>query len=198
MPAKPLHMCRLCGEPCPGRRSSWCSDECMDAYFTATDSNWLRRKVFERDKGICAICGIDAEALQNRLNYMHYEQRTEAFAVLRENGFNVPGYGTSSCGSLWEADHLEPLDEGGSWELSNIQTLCTPHHKEKTAEQAARRGRQQRLIGKKWRRTQEMLRLSQGVGDDDDGRCQRDDRRVGGAEGQISEIRDTLVWITRR
>lgn len=162
MPPKPPYLCRLCGEPCPGRRSSWCSDECMDAYYTATDAGWLRRKVLKRDKGICAACGIDAEALGNRLDYMHHEQRTEAFKVLRENGFNVPSYGTYSCSSLWEADHVEALDEGGSRELSNVQTLCHPCHKEKTAEQASRRGKQQRLIGRKWRRTQEMLRLSQG------------------------------------
>lgn len=165
MPPKPPYRCRLCDEPCSGRRSSWCSDKCLVAYSLATSSSFLRQATYERDKGICNSCGIDAEALQTRLNLMHYEQRGEAFSVLRENGFNAPMFSrrTSSCGSLWDADHVEPMDEGGSWELSNVQTLCHPCHKEKTAEQAARRGKQQRLIGKKWRRTQEMLRLSQGV-----------------------------------
>lgn len=161
MPEKLRPICRLCGEPCPGRRYSWCSDECVDAYLLVSDSAALRRATFARDKGICAVCGVDCAALQERLDAMGYEQRGEAFVVLRENGFNVPTFRTDFCGSLWEAHHAEALDEGGSWELSNVQTLCSPHHKEKTAEQAGRRARQIRLIGKKWRRTQEMFRLSQ-------------------------------------
>lgn len=162
MPEKLRPICRLCGEPCPGRRYSWCSDECVDAYNLVSSSAALRQATFARDRGICAVCGNDCDALQKRVNAMAYEQRGEAFVVLRENGFNVPLCRTSSCGSLWEADHVEPIDEGGSWEMRNVQTLCTPHHKEKTAEQAGRRARQLRLIGKKWRQTQKMLRLSQG------------------------------------
>lgn len=155
MPPKPPFLCRLCDGPCPGRRSSWCSDECMGAYSMATDSAWLRGKVEQRDKGVCAACGMDTIALEQRLARMDHTQRRQAHVVLMKNGFNV------GWTALWDADHIEPLDEGGSWELENVQTLCHPCHKEKTAEQASRRGRQQRLIGKKWRRTQEMLRLSE-------------------------------------
>lgn len=162
MPSNPPNICRLCGEPCPGRRYSWCSDEHLDAYNLISSSAALRQATFARDKGICAVCGVDCDGLQKRVDAMGYEQRGEAFAVLRENGFDVPTCRTSFCGSLWQADHVEPLDEGGSWALSNIQTLCTSHHKEKTAEQANRRARQLRLIGKKWRQTQKMLRLSHG------------------------------------
>lgn len=158
MPPKPPFLCRLCEEPCPARRSSWCSDECFDAYSLATDSAWLRGKVEKRDKGICAACGLDTIALERRIARMTHEQRRQAHMVLKENGFNVGGWKQS----LYDVHHVEPLDEGGSWELSNVVTLCHPDHKEKTAEQAMRRGKQQRLIGRKWRRTQEMLRLSQG------------------------------------
>lgn len=159
MPSNPPNICRLCGEPCPGRRYSWCSDECVDAYNLISSSAALRQATFARDKGICAICGVDCDALQKRVDAMGYEQRGAAFAVLRENGSNVPTCRTSFCGSLWESHHVEPVDEGGSWELSNVQTLCHPCHKEKTAKQAGRRGKQQKLIFKARRRTPEFLRL---------------------------------------
>ena len=120
MPPKPPFLCRLCDEPCPPRRSSWCSDECMEAYYTATDSNWLRNKVERRDSGVCAACGLDTVDLERRVTRMDREQRHEAKKVLKENGFNVNGWTIT----LWDADHIEPLDEGGSWELSNVQTLC--------------------------------------------------------------------------
>lgn len=155
MPPKPPFLCRLCDGPCPPRRSSWCSDECMGAYFLATDSAWLRKQVEKRDKGICAACGMDTIALNRRLSQMDHMQMRHSHVILIKNGFNVGGWKQT----LWDADHIEPVDEGGSWELSNVQTLCHPCHKEKTAEQAGRRGKQQKLIFKALRRTPEFLRL---------------------------------------
>lgn len=43
--------------------------------------------------------------------------------------------------SLWACDHTIPRWEGGKDELSNLQTLCLPCHKKKTAEEADRRAR---------------------------------------------------------
>lgn len=39
----------------------------------------------------------------------------------------------------WDADHIDPLIDGGSFELSNLQTLCGPCHKAKTAREAGER-----------------------------------------------------------
>lgn len=147
-------ICRLCSEPCPGRRYNWCSDECMESYFLATDSTWLRRKVERRDRGVCAACGLDCVALDRLVEQMEPMQRLGAKKVLRKNGFDV-----SWC-SMWNADHIESLDEGGSWELTNVQTLCTPCHKRKTAAQASRRAKQGKLIGRPTRMwTPEMVAL---------------------------------------
>ncbi|MBW2274640.1 MAG: HNH endonuclease [Deltaproteobacteria bacterium] len=38
--------------------------------------------------------------------------------------------------SLWELDHIVPLIDGGSHDLENLQTLCTPCHVKKTSEEA--------------------------------------------------------------
>lgn len=65
------------------------------------------------------------------------------------------------CGrvTLWDADHITPLDEGGSWHPDNAQTLCQPCHKKKTAEQAARKATRRRILGRKHIQTERQRRL---------------------------------------
>jgi 5-methylcytosine-specific restriction endonuclease McrA len=46
-----------------------------------------------------------------------------------------------------EVDHVVPLWEGGKDDPSNFQSLCRPHHKAKSAEEAARRGGGSRSLG---------------------------------------------------
>lgn len=60
--------------------------------------------------------------------------------ALRERGF-VPRR------SLWEVDHIVPLIDGGSHAIENLQTLCTPCHKQKTAAEATARAARPREAG---------------------------------------------------
>ena len=165
LPAKTRPRCRLCDEEVPKGRQSWCGEECLDAYYMVTSGSYVRAKVFERDGGVCANedCRLDCNALEKRLNALQwkrepgsYEAYKQACAMIREHGFDYgPGY--YGRVTLWDADHITPLAEGGSWELSNLQTLCQPCHKEKTAEQAGRKAKQKRMLGRKHRDTQKML-----------------------------------------
>jgi len=42
--------------------------------------------------------------------------------------------------SYWDMDHIKPVEQGGGLcGLDNLQTLCQPCHKAKTARQAAER-----------------------------------------------------------
>ncbi|HKY51662.1 MAG TPA: HNH endonuclease [Candidatus Limnocylindria bacterium] len=51
--------CSWCGREVPKPRRSWCSDECV-AEFWDRDSNTIRSRVLQRDKGKpCAICGAE-------------------------------------------------------------------------------------------------------------------------------------------
>lgn len=139
----PRGTCRWCGDkilyasgPKEGkldRRRRW-HPECVDAY-EASDPREARRKVRKRDRGHCARCGLDTYALRRSLR-----GRGRARA-LRARGF-IPRR------SLWELDHIEPLIDGGSHDLSNLQTLCTPCHKLKTAEEARSRATQRALVEK--------------------------------------------------
>jgi hypothetical protein len=57
----------------------------------------------------------------------------------------------ASCRALlqpgWHADHIQPLADGGSNGLENIQPLCAPCHTLKTARENSARGRRGPLTG---------------------------------------------------
>ncbi len=132
----PRGTCRWCGEAIvhaegdrkgePNLRRRW-HPECVEAY-NATDPREARRVVRKRDRGICAHCALDTNALKREVRGKGRTQK------LRERGF-VPRR------SLWELDHIVPLIDGGTHALENLQTLCTPCHKTKTADEARLRAR---------------------------------------------------------
>lgn len=55
-----------CGRP-PGKgRRTWHSQECVDRWMTANSSQYVRNKLFERDKGVCAMCGVNSIRAESR------------------------------------------------------------------------------------------------------------------------------------
>ena len=53
--------CCWCGSsPLPKGRQSWCSDRCVNDYLLVSSPSHIRKAVYRRDKGICAICGVNA------------------------------------------------------------------------------------------------------------------------------------------
>jgi hypothetical protein len=61
------YLCRLCKKPCPSGERQWCSEECLRTYLTISDGNYVRAKLFERDRGVCALCGVDAARMDAAL-----------------------------------------------------------------------------------------------------------------------------------
>lgn len=130
----PRGTCRWCGEAIvyavgpkhgdPDLRRRW-HPECSEIY-DATDPREARRRVRKRDRGVCAECGVDTYLVRRAVRGRGMTRK------LRERGF-VPRR------SLWELDHIVPLIDGGSHDVSNLQTLCTPCHKRKTAREARER-----------------------------------------------------------
>jgi len=50
-------------------------------------------------------------------------------------------------GSLWEADHVKEITDGGDpFEVDNMQTLCVPCHRAKTAHSCRLRAQKRRGI----------------------------------------------------
>jgi 5-methylcytosine-specific restriction protein A len=119
-------LCRWCSnEVLAKSRRTFCSEDCVHAWRLRTDPAYLREKVFERDKGVCAQCVVDTVALRRDMRKLDYAARRQFLKQwrLREG----------SRKSLWDADHVVPVAEGGGQcYLSNMRTLCLLCHRQAT------------------------------------------------------------------
>lgn len=116
--ASPKGTCRWCGKSVAFPLRNW-HPECASAYNLAVNSGTQRAIVYARDKGVCKKCGVPVK--------------------------------------MWQADHIVPLhsippsqidDYPGVlrfWCADNLQTLCYPHHNEKTAQEATQRAKVKRI-----------------------------------------------------
>jgi 5-methylcytosine-specific restriction endonuclease McrA len=95
-----------------------------------SDPGYIREKVLERDRGVCAGCGVDCLAAERHLKRLRGAARLKAFLE----------WGAGSRKSLWDADHIIPVIEGGGeCDLENIRTLCLKCHRAATAQLRRRR-----------------------------------------------------------
>ena len=156
------NVCRYCHGKVPRPRIYWCSATCVDAAYLRCDPTTQRRKVEERDHGVCALCRLDTASIQAAYDTVERDIRR------RDAGSNGWRHWVSSGGQqalrdaqrrfvdlriqgghghLWEMDHIVPVVEGGDEiedVMSNLRTLCIPCHRGETAELAARRARLRR------------------------------------------------------
>jgi len=127
---------------------------------------YARARVFARDGGVCALCGIDA----HRLTYgvgpearpeIQHRGRTDTGGETLTREIWLPhlsranlrllcqshGLRPSPAVSTWEADHITPVVEGGGEaDLSNLRTLCWLCHRGETAALAKRRASRRRIL----------------------------------------------------
>lgn len=144
--------CRQCGEEVPQGRRAWCSQKCVDEHRIRTDAGYVRLLLFRRDKGVCALCGLDTVAAhvawqQSRPDYTKEPYKanpsgyTLAFRAWEEKGRPL-GFIRSDSRNSWDADHIVPVCEGGGeCGIDNFRTLCCPCHKQVSAELTARRAK---------------------------------------------------------
>lgn len=168
-------LCRRCGTEVPAGRRTFCSTACVDEWSIRTNPGYARRKVKERDHGVCAACGIDCEAIRSELNalrarewsarygqpiapseqssywalsqrkqqeqwdrYPAFETRCDELGLSKRRRHNLNK-------SLWEADHITPVVEGGGeCGLDNLRTLCWRCHAAETKALAGRRAKARR------------------------------------------------------
>ena len=120
-------LCRWCALEVPKGRRTFCSEWCVHEWKLRTDPGYLRDKVRARDKGICAICQADTLGAWLRIKKARGDRRLQ---FLGEWGLT-----RMSRSSLWDADHIVPVAEGGGeCDLSNIRTLCLKCHRAATSE----------------------------------------------------------------
>jgi len=105
--------------------------QCQRDAYALTYRDAAAARVLRRDKGICADCGIDTFALRDAMRDLglleHYfpfqhSPRKHLARELAKRGFK-------SGGALWHMHHVRPVAKGGSYELSNLVTLCLRCHK---------------------------------------------------------------------
>ena len=104
-----------------------------------TSPSYLRRAVFQRDLGICAMCGTDTVALKQEFREFSRQLKkgddwygvyfTEKAAWMKARGIPIGRMSTD----WWDADHIVPVIEGGGETgLYNFRTLCIPCHRSET------------------------------------------------------------------
>jgi 5-methylcytosine-specific restriction enzyme A len=115
-------LCRWCGAEVPRPRRSFCSESCVDAWRLRTSPGYLRGRVYARDKGVCARCTVDTVAALRLLRRARGDRRRELLAIW--------GLTALTRKSLWDADHIVPVVEGGGeCDLGNLRTLCIHCHR---------------------------------------------------------------------
>lgn len=122
-------LCRWCNLEVPAGRLTFCSDWCVEEWRLRTNPGHLRERVLERDRGICAVCGVDCLAEWRHIKRLRGAARSKVLAAWGLNGRK----------SLWDADHIVPVAEGGGeCDLANMRTLCLKCHRSHTAMLRAR------------------------------------------------------------
>lgn len=120
-------LCRWCSLEVPRGRYTFCSEFCVHDWKLRTQPAYLREMVFERDRGVCASCLVDTLAEARKLRFARGSKRSELLAQW--------GLRRKSRKSLWDADHILPVVEGGGeCDLANIRTLCLRCHRLATIE----------------------------------------------------------------
>jgi len=124
-------LCAWCDAPLTGRRKRWCSDPCgiSAGWAFAGPRGWVSEVLAPK----CRRCGIDLALL--RLARHRADRKGGATAAAMRSILRKGGYDPTR--SLWDADHILALALGGENRPENLQRLCTPCHKAKTAEDAA-------------------------------------------------------------
>ena len=117
-----------------GRRRTFCSDACVHEWRLRSSTSYLRDCVLDRDRGICALCGLDTVRLRQKVMRLPFADRMRELKRMLDAGLVH-----RRRKSWWEADHILPVVEGGDSNLDNLRTLCIPCHRGLTRALAARR-----------------------------------------------------------
>ncbi len=118
-------LCRWCAIEVPPRRQTFCSEWCVHEWRLRSNPGYLRDQVLLRDKGVCALCRVDAVHAHHVLRKARGARKLELLARWGLTRLNRR--------SLWDADHILPVAEGGGeCDLANIRTLCLKCHRVET------------------------------------------------------------------
>ena len=134
-----LAQCRQCSQEVQPPRKTFCCQKCVDLWVVRTGSG-MARFMRKRDKGICALCGLDCQALKRQYKKLLIKQSRVDFKVKH-------GIPANRSGRFWDIDHIVPVVEGGGDSgLENLRCLCIPCHRRVTRELAGRRALARKML----------------------------------------------------
>lgn len=139
--------CSMCGtSPLPGRRRSWCSEECVDLWYVATRGEAAYRQLLELHGRQCWQCSATWEP--GKIGWA--DRLGQVIGPYDAPFCRIPEYGPPAPRPVsLEVDHVRPLwsltDEERTelrwWLPFNLQLLCGRCHKAKTKREAGDRAR---------------------------------------------------------
>lgn len=137
------YLCRWCKTEVPKGRRTFCGDLCIHEWKLRSDPGYVRRIVHERDKGVCAHCGMDTDKLARIWRHLFRRacygdgnlprNQARRKALMEKYPWAKLNLYHDKVYALWQADHIVPVVEGGGeCGLEGYRTLCTPCHKAET------------------------------------------------------------------
>jgi 5-methylcytosine-specific restriction protein A len=144
------YLCRFCESEVAPPKRTFCSSACVHEWKIRKSSSYVRYCLRKRDKGVCALCGIDCEKLKKTARAVLKDYGRDAYWRFAKS-FNMP----PERKSWWDADHILPVCEGGGeCGLDNYRVLCHPCHQAVTKQLQKRR-----LAEKKAKKLKKPIRL---------------------------------------
>ncbi len=135
------NLCRWCRGKLEGRRSSWCSDRCVQNFVSLRD---CASTILDRDKGRCQTCNCDVLELEYILKSWKFksEDEKQPFRDKYPDWFRSDG--TLKYSKPYAIDHITPIWNKGTSTTDNLQILCAVHHRIKTSKEATDRAKRKR------------------------------------------------------
>ena len=120
----------------------FCCGDCRAAFYVKRSSGAIRKQLRRLDNMKCAACGLDCGRLLEELRATEDVGTREAVALknhpqLASHRNLLQRLCTDPVeGNAWHGDHVMPVSRGGGESaLTNLQTLCTFCHSQKTAQE---------------------------------------------------------------
>lgn len=147
----------------------YCSEECKDEFYTKFDFSYSKQKIWYRDQGICQMCKKSTRYIKETIHKLWWvdeqtkevecdivrivcieDERSIKFKRTKSNigrTYYLPYYIDIKEYDDYEVDHIIEISTGKTpkeraklfLDYDNLQILCVPCHKEKTAKFLSKR-----------------------------------------------------------